>query len=237
MEEKYSRLVDRLLSDTSYQLVSLRLALSKALREYKKTKNREKYLEKVMALILAAIATRMYKAMDMAIDTENGEILSINDLRQRSDIFNERTYEYGVYRIREIMEAELEFFAEHKLPIGDLDMYLNNPMAYLSTKKGGIPPLVAFKREVRPGTGSSFITDTNITTLVTFAAMKTYDTALMHVWGQKSNVIGYRGYRGSDFDCPACDEACSVVHPLGTYVFPVHMRCCCIVVPVYSNEV
>ena len=49
-------------------------------------------------------------------------------------------------------------------------------------------------------------------------------------------AIGYRVYRGSNYDCPDCDEVCAVVHPIDEIVLPVHPNCVCYAVPIFPGE-
>lgn len=50
-------------------------------------------------------------------------------------------------------------------------------------------------------------------------------------------AIGYKVYRGSNYDCPDCDEVCAVVHKIDEYVLPVHPNCVCYAVPIFSGEI
>lgn len=53
---------------------------------------------------------------------------------------------------------------------------------------------------------------------------------------KKSGAIGYGVKRNSTFNCPLCDDVCSVVHPFTEIVVPVHPRCVCTVFPVFEND-
>ena len=234
MRDKYKRIVDKLLRETSIRLFVLKTALAKAYVAYKKNKDKEKLLSAIMALLLELVEERIYKSIEAALGSEDETIYSIVTLKNSSDIFNERNYEASMYRIREILEWEIDFFDQSRLPVGEIDMYLSNPLGYLSMKKNGVNLLSDFRRNVKPQSGYSFVTNANITTLITYVTMKSYDNALYNIWGSKSGIIGYMGFRGSNYDCPECDSVCNIVHPLGSQVFPVHVRCCCIVVPVYA---
>lgn len=52
-----------------------------------------------------------------------------------------------------------------------------------------------------------------------------------------TGAIGYMAYRGSTYDCPACDASCGRLLPLWDMRFPMHARCCCVVVPVYAGGI
>lgn len=51
-----------------------------------------------------------------------------------------------------------------------------------------------------------------------------------------AGAIGYRVHRGSDYDCPSCDELCVGVHPLSEVVLPNHPRCKCWTTPVFNTD-
>lgn len=52
----------------------------------------------------------------------------------------------------------------------------------------------------------------------------------------RKGAIGYRVHRGSDYDCPVCDEACEGIHPLTEIVTPLHPHCVCYCTPVFEGE-
>lgn len=52
----------------------------------------------------------------------------------------------------------------------------------------------------------------------------------------RQGAIGYKIRRGSNYDCPYCDEHCGILYPLGQQILPLHSRCLCIAYPVFSNE-
>lgn len=49
-------------------------------------------------------------------------------------------------------------------------------------------------------------------------------------------AIGYRVHRGSNYDCPTCDELCIGIHPLTEIVLPAHPNCVCYTTPVYAEK-
>ena len=52
----------------------------------------------------------------------------------------------------------------------------------------------------------------------------------------RKGAIGYGVQRNSSYDCPDCDEVCSVIHPLTEIVVPVHPHCCCSTYPIYPDD-
>lgn len=55
-------------------------------------------------------------------------------------------------------------------------------------------------------------------------------------WGRDADIIGYRVHRGSDYDCPECDELTIGIHPLDEIVLPAHPHCVCWMEPVRMGE-
>ena len=53
---------------------------------------------------------------------------------------------------------------------------------------------------------------------------------------QKDGAIGYTIHRNSGFDCPYCDSFTGIVHPMTECLLPLHPRCVCYSVPVYSSN-
>lgn len=187
------------------------------------------YIDEFVALIIAALSLRIRESVRMATETEDDPI-PIEEMMLRSRFFSEEAYGDSVEKMRKIFTKEIEYFVALDMPYSAITAYMGNPTGFLASHKQDIG---AFKRYVNVGTGYTYKIKSNIFTILGFASMVAYDLALTELWGYRGDVIGYRGYRNSSFDCSACDDACSVVHPLDTYVFPVHVRCCCIVTPVF----
>jgi len=197
----------------------------------KKRDNISDYIDEFVALLLAAILKRINESVSFATETEDNAI-PIGDIKIRSRLFSEQSYEDSVKKVKEIFTKEVEYFVALDMPFSMIGTYMSNPLGFLSAHKQDIS---AFRRYVNAGSGYSYKTRANILTIISFASMTAYNLALTELWAMRGDVIGYMGYRGSNFYCPDCDSACSVIHPLGTNVFPVHVRCCCIVVPVFMQ--
>ena len=50
---------------------------------------------------------------------------------------------------------------------------------------------------------------------------------------KRNGAIGYMVYRGSSYPCAICDDNARF-HPITEISLPVHSRCCCYALPVYS---
>lgn len=54
---------------------------------------------------------------------------------------------------------------------------------------------------------------------------------------RRDGAIGYRVHRGSNYDCPSCDELTMVMWPMDVMVLPNHPRCMCWTTPVFADEI
>ena len=65
------------------------------------------------------------------------------------------------------------------------------------------------------------------------------NTAYQFAWVhhlESIGAIGYRTVRGSNYDCPICEEMKERIWPIDVIVLPYHPRCVCQAVPVYKDE-
>lgn len=66
---------------------------------------------------------------------------------------------------------------------------------------------------------------------------RTYNHTLQDIWGRDRNYIGWYTIRGSSYQCGYCDEQVGRLHPKEESFGGYHIRCCCIMIPLYKNEV
>lgn len=85
------------------------------------------------------------------------------------------------------------------------------------------------------GSGNSYEVGKSAWGLLNYTSMQAYNDTLAMKW-TNSGAVGYYVFRGSTYDCPACDEQCGWPHPLTDMVIPVHLHCLCITVPAYAGE-
>lgn len=53
---------------------------------------------------------------------------------------------------------------------------------------------------------------------------------------KNDDIIGYKVFRGSSYDCDVCDELTYGIHPVTEIVLPSHPHCMCYAVPVYAHD-
>lgn len=65
---------------------------------------------------------------------------------------------------------------------------------------------------------------------------RTYNHSLQNIWGSDKNYVGWYTIRGSSYQCGICDEQVGIFHPKEESFGGYHVRCCCIMVPLYKND-
>ena len=106
--------------------------------------------------------------------------------------------------------------------------FLGNPALSPYWRKAGAPVL-------RWGRGNIRNTIDGLTLIGQDAINGTYQFAWVHHL-ESIGAVGYRTVRGSNYDCPICEEMKERVWPIDIVVLPYHPRCVCYAVPVYANE-
>ena len=79
---------------------------------------------------------------------------------------------------------------------------------------------------------SSFLGLKEIETNNTYQA---YNYILVTIWHDKG-IKGWYSERGSSYPCPICDDEVGIIHPITEYFFGYHLRCCCIMVPMETEN-
>jgi len=80
---------------------------------------------------------------------------------------------------------------------------------------------------INPIRGLNLVQNDAINSAYHYGTMQVYDRA---------GAIGYKVHRGSNYDCPICDEACIGIHPLDDMVVPLHPNCVCYTTPVFKTD-
>lgn len=78
----------------------------------------------------------------------------------------------------------------------------------------------------RPGRGNYLSPLASMMRLVQTSTMKGYD-AVVRRRMLRGGTRWYRTFRRSGWDCPQCDAAAAVIHPVTEQVLPVHPYCVC----------
>ena len=133
--------------------------------------------------------------------------------------------------LKEILAGWIAVAAAQDLTMTQLRLLMNT--------YGGMPWLSKKWRDSglgKIGWGSGYQTDTTsaMTVIGQDLINRSYQYAkLKELKGQ--GVTHYRTIRGSNYDCPLCDEMMEKIWPIEQIVLPYHPRCVCIPVPVEPN--
>lgn len=137
-------------------------------------------------------------------------------------------------RYKSILIDEITFAVDGGY-VDDLTVFLDNPTAYMSDKKGGLLELTYAVSEA--GRGVSYSFSENMKKLGISVAALSYANAVFSLWKRDGNIVGYFGVRNSSYPCPLCDSYANVFIPISQGMqYPLHNRCVCSVVPLYQNE-
>lgn len=144
-------------------------------------------------------------------------------------------YEDTLVRYRSILESEMAFAGNNEIS-ADLDLFLLNPMAYMSGRKNGLLALKEGIGEVSKGV--SYSLRDNMKKLGISVAALAYTNAEYELWKNTGLVSGYIGVRNSSYPCPLCDSYAYRFIPMAEgMVYPLHNRCVCSIVPLHQNEI
>ncbi|PXV62366.1 hypothetical protein CLV62_12054 [Dysgonomonas alginatilytica] len=64
-----------------------------------------------------------------------------------------------------------------------------------------------------------------------------YNNTLNHIWLGKTNIVGWYTTRASSYPCILCDDNVGVFHPKEEFFYGYHLRCCCLMLPVYTSDI
>jgi len=64
----------------------------------------------------------------------------------------------------------------------------------------------------------------------------TFQRGVILGYQRDPSIVAYKVHRGSDYDCPLCDDLCVGVHFLDEQVLPAHPRCMCYTTPVRAAD-
>lgn len=147
---------------------------------------------------------------------------------------NATYYDYTLSKYKDILLSEITFATDGR-SLGDINLFLANPIGYMSSKKGGLLELKRGIDNVDKGVSYSF--SENMKKLGISAAALAYSFGMLEAWKTNGGVAGYFGVRNSTYPCSLCDSYAYEFMPLSQgMIYPLHNRCVCSIVPIYQNE-
>lgn len=63
-----------------------------------------------------------------------------------------------------------------------------------------------------------------------------YNHILNTIWLGRDLTVGWYTVRGSAYPCNICDDNIGVFHPKDEFFYGYHIRCCCIMLPIYTTD-
>ena len=157
-----------------------------------------------------------------------------NLLPQSVQQCNADYYDYTLSKYKDILSSEIAFATEGR-SLGDINLFLANPLGYMSSKKGGLLELKRGIDNVDKGVSYSF--SENMKKLGVSAAALAFAFGMYNMWQNKGEVGYYFGVRNSTYPCSLCDSYAYEPIPMSQgMIYPLHNRCVCSIVPIYQSE-
>lgn len=86
------------------------------------------------------------------------------------------------------------------------------------------------------GTGKYISAFNNLIRLQQQTVFQAYNYTINSIWLNNSRIVGWYTVRGSSYPCSICDDNIGIFHPKEEFFFGYHVRCCCIMLPVYIGD-
>jgi len=166
--------------------------------------------------------------------------------RERDGKTNEERMDGHASSLRFLLEGYLAVSFANKLTnadiIGDALRFLSNPYGWQPMQEAFAHPErwssdVIQTRGFHFGRGNDTNPINAMANMIQYEVLDGYNRGLLLEFGRDPDIIGYRVERGSSYDCEVCDEAVAgSPYPLDVQICPLHSRCRCKMIPVYSSE-
>lgn len=131
------------------------------------------------------------------------------------------------------LRNEVSWFRSQGLPKGDLLLFLNNPLFYLSEKK---IPAEPFRKAVNVGQGRRYQVRKDFSKSLLYAITSAMYDTLREKYRERG-AVAYVGFRNGDYPCDLCDEYEGRIMPIEDMVYPLHVNCICGWYELYADEV
>lgn len=126
--------------------------------------------------------------------------------------------------------------------LGDVSRFLHAPNAWPPMQEAyadpeGFAPAAIRSRGYHFGRGVDSDPSRGLALVLSTTVNGAWQYEALLGYQRNPDVIGYKVHRGSDYDCPECDELCIGIHPLDEIVLPAHPHCMCYTTPVRRGEI
>ena len=159
---------------------------------------------------------------------------------------NEERMDRHASALRFLLEAYLAVSFANKLTnadiLGDALRYLANPYGWQPLRDAMKQPDKWASETIRggyhPGRGNAANPIDAMSNMIQYEVLEGYQRGVLLDYGRDADIIGYNVHRGSDYDCPDCDDVVAGgPYPLDVQVLPVHPRCVCFTTPVRASDI
>ena len=87
------------------------------------------------------------------------------------------------------------------------------------------------------GKGKYISSFNNLLRLEQQTIFQAYNHTINSIWLSNRNIVGWYTIRGSAYPCSICDDNIGVFHPKDEFFYGYHIRCCCIMLPIFLTDV
>lgn len=118
--------------------------------------------------------------------------------------------------------------------------YLKNPyaapMLLQAFRQKGFKAERIINKGISFGVGKYVSAYNNLHRLYQQTVFQAYNYTVNSLWLTDINIVGWYTVRGGSYPCGICDYNVGVFHPKDEFFYGYHIRCCCIMLPVYLTD-
>lgn len=213
-------------------------------------------LEKEVNRILNQLRTDIFNIIyiraesvnNLAFEKENEEKHDKYLLLLLTSVFAGKTLEIRIDEYVRLMRSEVEAYIAAGISAGlsrtqILLTYLtwikkpySAPMLLQAFKIKGFKAERIVSRGLTFGTGRYTSAFNNLIRLQQQTIFQAYNYTINSIWLNNNRIVGWYTVRGSSYPCSICDDNVGIFHPKEEFFFGYHVRCCCIMLPVYIGD-
>lgn len=112
-----------------------------------------------------------------------------------------------------------------------------SPLLLEAFKQQGFRAERILSKGITFGSGIYISSFDNLVRLEQQTIFHAYNNTLNNIWLTRPEVIGWYTIRGSSYPCIICDDNVGIFHPKDEFFSGYHVRCCCLMIPIYNNDI
>lgn len=161
----------------------------------------------------------------------------------------DKTLDMRISQYVAMMRSEVEAFVAAGIARGmSRDQILNDYINFLKAPYAAPLIIEAFNQKgfvaerivnkgISFGTGKYVSAYNNLKRLEQDTVFRAYNYTLNSIWLNDWDIIGWYTVRGSTYSCHICDDQIGVFHSKSDFFTGYHLRCYCIMIPVFLNDI